>query len=241
MRILGIETATAVNSIAIIDENTILSEHTINPVESHNRHLLENIDHSLKTANLSIRDIDAVAVSVGPGSFTGIRIGISTAKSLAWASNIPLVGIPTLDALASRLPFTDHHICPILDARKRELYCALYKAKKGTIIRQTEYLVLSPETLVKRILEPTIFLGSGWIVYGKELQERLKGKAIEAPLSFHAPRGSNIALLALEKIAGGQKDDPVTLKPIYVRPSEAELNWEKKMEEKGKWNRITRD
>ncbi len=227
MRILALDTSTPVNSVCILDENGIIAEHIMGTQGSHNRYLLKNIDLCLKSAGVQLGDIDGIAVALGPGSFTGLRIGISTAKTLAWANQLPIFGIPTLDALALNVASTTYQVCPILDAKKNEIYCRLYEATGGYPKAITENMVLSPKELVKLIERPTFFFGNGWFLYGSVLKEKLADRALTLPPHFHTPRASNAASLALLRLKQGEKDNPASLKPIYVRPSEAELNLER--------------
>ncbi|KKL06136.1 hypothetical protein LCGC14_2599040 [marine sediment metagenome] len=177
MRILGIETSTMTGSVALMDEVRLIAEYTLNlprrskerrvgvsaslRKETHTSRLMSAIDKMLKDASLTIKDLNGIAVSLGPGSFTGLRIGIATAKGLAQGLNIPVVGIPTLDGLAFNLSCCQDLICPILDARKGEVYCALYKNGK----RLTKYIACKPGSLLKelksRIQPPRASLAKG--------------------------------------------------------------------------------
>ncbi len=127
MKLLGIETSTRTGSVAIVDEEEVIAEYALNIKETHTARLMPAIDHILKGAHLTIHQMDAVAVSLGPGSFTGLRIGLAAAKGLCLALRKPLMGIPTLDAFAHNICCPSHLICPLLDARKGEVYTALYR------------------------------------------------------------------------------------------------------------------
>jgi tRNA threonylcarbamoyladenosine biosynthesis protein TsaB len=168
-----------------------------------------------------------MAVSLGPGSFTGLRVGLSAVKGLALAAERPVVGVPTLDALASNLPFTPYLICPIVDARKGEVYTALYKdGESGRIEQLTPYQVLPPPLLLEKIpLQDTIFLGDGVEAYGELIKERLGAQALFAPPHLRFLRGSTVAEIGLQRFKKGEQDDISSLVPIYVRPSDAEINW----------------
>lgn len=218
-------------SMALMDEERLIAEYTLNLAETHTSRLMPAIDRILKDASLTIKDLDGIAVSLGPGSFTGLRIGIATAKGLAQGLNIPVVGIPTLDGLAFNLSHCKDLVCPILDARKGEVYCALYKNGK----RLTKYIACEPNRLLEDlrswILDPRsqiVFLGDGIEVYGDLIKKRLGKKAVFAPKSRRLPNASSIAELGLKKLRRGKKSELLTLKPIYIRPSEAELKWKEK-------------
>ncbi len=227
MRILAIDTSTAVNSVCILDNNGIVAEHTVGAQGSHNRILLRNIDTCMKAAGIRLGEINAIAVALGPGSFTGLRIGISTAKTLAWANRIRILGIPTLDALALNVPYSKHTVCTLLDARKKEVYCRLYRANGGYPEGVTENLVIAPEKIAELIDSPTIFLGDGWLLYERVLRKILGDKALSLPPSFNTIRAGNVATLARFRLEKNDTDDVQSLKPIYVRPSDAELSIQK--------------
>jgi tRNA threonylcarbamoyladenosine biosynthesis protein TsaB len=229
MKILGIDTSTSCGSIGLIDDDSVIAEYLLNIPITHSERLLSSINHVLKQAGFSIEDIEGWAISLGPGSFTGLRIGVSAIKGLAFATQRPVAGIPTLDALASNISPTPHLICPILDARKGELYTAFYRYGEGSVLRQfSPYQALSPEDLVKRIEGETIFLGSGVKTYGDYLRNALSTLAIFVPGPLNLAYGSVIAGLGLEKIRKNEVLNLPTFTPIYVRASEAEIKWKEK-------------
>jgi tRNA threonylcarbamoyladenosine biosynthesis protein TsaB len=229
MRILGVDTSTSWGSLGIIDDDAVVAEYALFREETHSARLVPAIQALLKEARLDLTEIDGLAISLGPGSFTGLRVGLSTVKGLALAAEKPVVGIPTLDALASNLPFAPYLICPLLDARKGEVYFALYKnGGGGQLERLTPYQVLSPFGLLEKIpLQETVFLGDGAEVYGELIEEHLGEKALFAPPHLKFLRGSTVAELGLGRIMQGESDDIASLVPIYVRPSDAEINWAK--------------
>ncbi len=222
MKILGIETSTSTGSIALIDDEEIIFEYTYQGPLEHSAWLIPAIDNLLKDASLSCQDIDGITVSSGPGSFTSLRVGVSTAKGLAQGLKIPIVGISTLDSLAWSLSHTEKIICPILDARRKEVYTALYKIDKSTsmlqIKRLTDYLVISPQGLIEMISEPTIFLGSGLKLYQEQMMQLLKDKEVYfAQSSLWLLRASNLALLGLKNLKAGQQEDIYSFAPLYLR------------------------
>ncbi|GAH58578.1 unnamed protein product, partial [marine sediment metagenome] len=203
MRILGIETSTMTGSVALIDEERLIAEYTLNLRETHTSRLMPTIDRVLKDASFTIKDLDGIAVSSGPGSFTGLRIGIATAKGLAQGLDIPVVGIPTLDGLAFQLFNCKDLVSPILDARKGEVYYALYKNGK----RLTKYMACEPGKLLKKIGLRVkgqglrvIFLGDGVEVYGDLIKRRLGRKAVFAPKTRRLPSAASIAELGLKRL-----------------------------------------
>lgn len=224
MKVLGIETATPVGSVALIDDEEIICEYTYQGNLDHSAWLMPAIDRLLKDSGLSCQNLEGIAVSSGPGSFTGLRIGISTVKGLAQGLKIPVVGISTLDSLACNLPWTDKIICPVLDARKKEIYTALYRGSQ----RLTDYLVIPPQQITEFISQPTIFLGNGLKLYQELIKESLKEVTppVEvtplvdvyfAPPSLWLPKASNLALLGLKALKAGKQEDINSFTPFYLR------------------------
>ena len=225
MKVLGIDTSTSCGSLGIIDDDAVVAEYALLRDETHSTRLVPAIQALLKEARLDLDEIDGIAISLGPGSFTGLRVGLSAVKGLALAAERPVVGIPTLDALASNLPFTPYVICPLVDARKGEVYTALYKDGEGGRIEQlTPYQVLAPLDLLEKIPpQETIFLGDGVEAYGELIEERLGAKALFAPPHLRFLRGSTVAEIGLQRFKKGENDNISSLVPIYVRPSDAEI------------------
>jgi tRNA threonylcarbamoyladenosine biosynthesis protein TsaB len=226
MRILGIETSTMAGSVAILADERVIAEHTLHSRVTHTERLLAAIDYMLQDATLRIDEIDAIAVSIGPGSFTGLRIGVTTAKSLAYSLHKPVIGIPSLDALAAHCLFTEHMICPLLDARKREVYAALYRNTGGQINRLSDYMVIAPEFLFQQIPEPVLVLGDGVSRYRQVIESMLGERALFADAAHNTPRASLVAQLGYKRLMDGEQDDCFMLTPLYVRKSDAEIHWE---------------
>lgn len=224
--ILALETATLCGSVALVSQDRCLAEFSLQTGETHSRRLLAGVDWLLQETNIDWPTIDAVAVSLGPGSFTGLRIGLATAKGLVLAGGAKLIGVGTLDGLAAQLfAAGDILICPVLDARKKEVYCGFYKCDDQGIPRlQGQYLVISPDELCGRIDEPVVLLGDGATFYGGLFQEKLAHFLKVVPAQVYFPRAATIGLLALEKWQQEEFLDPAGAEPIYIRPSEAELN-----------------
>lgn len=223
-KILALETATMCGSVAVMADEICVAEYSLVSQQTHSRRLLSGIDRLLVDAEISWRDIDAIAVSLGPGSFTGLRIGLSTAKGLAFATGKPLIGVGTLDGLAAQFFKAAGLICPVLDARKKEVYAALYRASEsGVCERQSDYLVLSPENLCRRIDEPVLFVGDGALLYKEKFTDQLGGRALFAPGGCCYPRAAAIGMLAVSMWKEQEFLDPAEVVPLYVRPSEAEL------------------
>ena len=227
MKILGVDTSTPVGSIGITDDESVIAEYSLNVVETHSSRLMSAIDDLLRRALLKIHDMDAFAIAIGPGSFTGLRIGLGTMKGFCYALKKPLVGVVTLDALAYNVKFADKLICPILDARRGEVYAAVYRGSSdGRLELQTDYLCTKIELLLETLAEPTIFLGDGFNRYKDTIAEMLKEKAIFTTPFFGFCRGATVALLGYERLKAGESDDYFSITPFYIRKSEAEVRFE---------------
>jgi tRNA threonylcarbamoyladenosine biosynthesis protein TsaB len=226
MRILGVDTSSSCGSLGIIDGDQVVAECTFHREETHSTRLIPSIQALLRDAKLSLKEIDGLAVSLGPGSFTGLRVGISTIKGLALADEKPVVGIPTLDVLAYNFLFTPYTICPLLDARRDEVYTALYrKGREGGLERLTSYRSMSPIVMLEEIpFMETIFAGNGVTLYGPIIKEKFGTKALIAPPYLNFIRGLTVAQLGLQRILGGERAEVTSLMPIYVRPSDAEVH-----------------
>jgi tRNA threonylcarbamoyladenosine biosynthesis protein TsaB len=227
MKILGIDTSTSCGSIGLIDDQSVISDYLLNIPVTHSERLLGAIELVLKEARFAIEDLDGWAISLGPGSFTGLRIGVSTVKGLALATRKPVTGVSTLDVLASQVSSTPYLICPILDARKGEVYTAFYRYGEGNeLIRQSDYRAIKPEDLLKKIKERTLFIGDGVKTYGNYLRDSLPSSVLFSPDQLNVPHGSAVAKLGLELLRRGEYLDLPTFTPLYVRPSEAEIKWQ---------------
>jgi tRNA threonylcarbamoyladenosine biosynthesis protein TsaB len=224
VKILALDTATSVGSIALVDGPLIKAQHTLNISATHNQRLLPGIDRILMESGWVLNDLDALAVSLGPGSFTGLRIGLSVAKGLAWATGKPLAGVPTLDALAANVPLVPYLICPVLDARKGELYTAIYRRGNEQMVeRLSPYQAIKPDELVELIKEKTVLVGDGLVRYGDYLSERLDDRMLQAPPHLNIVHAVSVAWLAEHRLRAGLEEDVSGCTPLYVRPSEAEI------------------
>jgi tRNA threonylcarbamoyladenosine biosynthesis protein TsaB len=226
MKALALETATLAGSIAIVDDiEGLIGEVKVSVKIAHAERLMPSIEWLLKASGISIKEIDVFAVSIGPGSFTGLRIGLSTVKGFAFATGKPVVPVHTLDAFARTMPFCSHPVCPMLDARKNEVYAALYRWDNDCCVKIMPESSIKPEDLLKDVNGPVVFMGEGARIYKNVISDLLKAKAIFAPLSHMFPSASTVAEIAIENIKQGVTVDPVSLTPLYIRKSEAELKW----------------
>lgn len=225
MIVLGLDTSCEIGGAALLDEDKLLAECTINCAVSHSRRLTRIIDILLKLSSVPFSSIGAFAVANGPGSFTGLRVGLSASKGFHLATAKPLLGVPTLDAISRKFEFSKHNVCPIIDARKGEVYAAIFKADSSGLKKMTPYMVISPDALCDMITETTLFSGNGLKVYGDYIGHRLGDLAIFAPVSTERSASAEVAELALERLRGGDQGEGLSLKPIYIRKSEAEIKW----------------
>jgi tRNA threonylcarbamoyladenosine biosynthesis protein TsaB len=229
MKVLGIDTSTSCGSVGLVEDNEVISEYLLNIPVTHSERLLGAIEFVLREARCSVEEIEGWAIALGPGSFTGLRIGVSTVKGLAFATGKPVAGVSTLDVIASQIAPTSYLICPILDARKKEIYTAFYRyEERGSLLRQSEYQAISPENLVGKIDERTIFVGDGVKTYGDFLLSCLPSFAILPSSYFHVSHGSMVAKLGMELLRKGEYLNLSAFSPLYVRPSEAEMKWQEK-------------
>ena len=230
--ILSIDTATPCSSVALTlgtrQGGRVVAAFSLTGKVTHSRRLLSVIDLLMVETARTWQDIDGIAISLGPGSFTGLRIGMATAKGLAAAAGKVLIGISTLDALASKC-VSDKLICAVLDARKKEVYAAFYRlGDDGLIERVSEQAVLAPQELAAQVTEPVIMVGDGALVYGDFFRTLLGERVVLAPAQLHEPSASSLGLLAEEKLIRNELLDLAEGVPTYIRSSDAELNLLKK-------------
>ena len=216
MRVLAVETSTLSGGAALLDDERVVGEYTLDVRITHSERLMAAIDRLLSDAGWTPRDLEGLAVTVGPGSFTGLRIGLSTVKGLALALTVPIAAVPTLDAMATLLPFAALPVCPVLDARKREVYASLYRWDGADMRREWNYLALAPADLARRLDEPVIVLGDAADQVDSPHARRIRP-------ARRGPSPAAVGFLGHSRLAVGDTIAPADLVPIYLRPSEAEL------------------
>lgn len=232
--ILAVDTATPCSSIALtrggIDSGEVLGLVSLSSSVTHSRRLLSGVDWLLGETGVSIDELAGYAVGLGPGSFTGLRIGMAMAKGLAGATGTPMYGVSTLDMIASRCSCTDRLVCCVQDARKKELYSAFYRTDPATgrIGRVSQIEAVSPETLVARISEPVLFIGDGLKSYGEYLTENTRHESATAPAHTWSPSADTLGLIAGDMAGRNETLEISSAVPLYVRGSDAELNLKKK-------------
>lgn len=230
MKILSIDSATAVATCAILDKDTLVGETSLNYKKQHSVLLMTMIDELLINTENTIDDIDGFVVSKGPGSFTGLRIGMATIKGLCHGTKKPFVSISTLDALAYNLAYTDGLICPILDALRGNVYTALYKFEKENLIQLSDYDNLPMDDLISTLKErneKVTFIGDGTYKFKEKIKESQDNFFI-SPIHLNIAKASSIGELGLKKLMNGEKEDLYSSIPIYLRKSQAEREYEER-------------
>jgi tRNA threonylcarbamoyladenosine biosynthesis protein TsaB len=187
------------------------------------------IDFALQSAKLALEDVDGFVVTRGPGSFTGLRIGISTIKGLVLATGKPLISVSCLEALAYQIPFQRQLICPMLDARRNEVYTAQYRWQAERLVQCQKEAVLPPAEAIKTLRAPCIFIGSGAILYQGIIRDTLNDGACFVQPWQHLLRGATIAHVGLDKMNQRQFDDVNTMRPLYLRKSDAQIHLEQRL------------
>ena len=222
MRILAVETATLAGSAAVLEGGRVVGQTHLDIALTHSERLMAMVDRLLQDCGFKASDLEGLAVSVGPGSFTGLRVGVATAKGLALALGLPVAAVPTLDALAWNLPFADVSVCPLLDARKGEVYLALYRWSGDRMERLSDYLACSPRAAAAWLSPPVIVLGDG-VGACRPFFPRLGAGLRVAPAFHSAPSAAIVGWLGQAMLQSGQAVPADQLGPMYLRPPAAEL------------------
>ena len=229
--ILGIETASLVSSVALIDSDRLLAELTIETRKTHSEQLVPHLEKLLQLAEIDKEKLTGIAVSNGPGSFTGLRIGLATAKAMSYGLKIPIVGVSTLLGMAYNIQAEEALLRPLMDAQKGNFYTGLYEIKKGKIWVLEEENIRSAEEILDLAQADSrmMLLGEGVKMLREEITERKLIAQIALP-HLRMPRASSIAYGALERFEKEDYDSAMDLVPNYIRRSEAEELWEKKQQ-----------
>ena len=229
MKILGIESAALVASVAILDEDITIAEYTTNFKKTHSETLLPMLDEIIKMTGIDCSELSAIAVSGGPGSFTGLRIGAACAKGLGLALDLPLIHVPTLDAMALNIYSSDAIIVPIMDARRNQVYTGIYKndcnleiIKDSMAVAIDELFEILRDLDNKEEIKKIIFLGDGVPVFREYIDKNLEIAHDFAPANLNRQRASNIAMLGLKLFKEGKSLLSDDMRPEYLRKSQAE-------------------
>ena len=222
MKILALDSSAVVGSVALCEDTRMVAHYTLNTGNTHSQTLLPMIESALKSAEWEIDDLDLLAVSQGPGSFTGVRIGISTVKGLAFGKNIPCAGVSTLEALAYNLRYFNGILCPVMNARRAQVYNALFACRDGVMTRLCPDRAISIAELDEELAgmeQPIYLVGDG---YDITLRGLTRTEVMPVPDELRYQSGYSVALCALAAYERGQAVDDATLAPVYLRPSQAE-------------------
>ncbi|MBI2868198.1 MAG: tRNA (adenosine(37)-N6)-threonylcarbamoyltransferase complex dimerization subunit type 1 TsaB [Chloroflexi bacterium] len=221
MKVLGIDTTGYANAVGIIDGDKVLADACTEARSDSLVKIIADIDRTLKSAGLALKDIDGFGIGLGPGSWTGIRIGVTVGKMLAYSTGRPAGGVPTLEALAGGVQAGDRLICPVIPAGAADtLYAALYRHHDGRLDRQGEYYVGGLEGLSRTLKQSVLVTGPGAGRYAARLKEFL-GTSFPLEHFESGPRGTVIARLAAQRLARGESDVTLSLSPLYLKESTA--------------------
>ncbi|WP_217587750.1 tRNA (adenosine(37)-N6)-threonylcarbamoyltransferase complex dimerization subunit type 1 TsaB [Lentibacillus saliphilus] len=224
MKILAMDTSNKALSVAIVDEGEIIAELTTNIAKNHSVRLMPAVEQIMKEANLQPSELDKIAVAKGPGSYTGVRIGLATAKSMAWALNIPVVGISSLQATVYQGRFFDGVVSPFFDARRGLVFTGLYRWTNGKLVLQREEMNVSMEAWLSELKasdQRVLFLSPEIESFRSMIKDALGEKAVIPEAPFHIARASHLAMIGMGETA----DETHILTPNYLRLAEAEAKW----------------
>jgi tRNA threonylcarbamoyladenosine biosynthesis protein TsaB len=229
MKILSIETSTMLGGVAVMGQREgLIAETKLNVKTTHSERLMSVVHQTLCQSELSLDDIDVFSVAIGPGSFTGLRIGLSTVKGLSYATGKPFVTVPTLEAFAWNFAYCPFPVCLMLDARKSEVYAAVFKWEHTGFERVVEEISIKPEDLLRQLQGDMLFAGEGVMLYRDIIVELMGGNAVFASPEKMVPSPANVALLGMEKAVRGEFTEASKAVPFYIRRSEAEVKWKGK-------------
>jgi tRNA threonylcarbamoyladenosine biosynthesis protein TsaB len=215
--LLAIDTSTRQLGVAVVDGERLVSRYELLVDYPHAVELPGAVTRVLKGAGQSLSQLEAIAVDIGPGSFTGLRIGLAFVKALSLVHKTPVIGVPSLDVLAAALPYAAASVCPLLDAKQKNVYAACYRWQEGALARDGDYYLGPPEPWLGRLKGPVVFLGDGAGLYQALWRERCP-QAQVAPQEFWLPNASTLARLGAVRFARGERDDARTLVPLYLYP-----------------------
>ena len=224
MKILAFETSAKAASVALMEKGKLLGEAYQNTGLTHSQTLMVMAEDLLKTCNLTPKDVEAVAVAAGPGSFTGVRIGVAAAKGFAWGGELPCYGVSTLEAMARNLGAYQGYVVPAMDARRSQVYTAIFYVEKGTFTRVAEDMAISLEELkekIKNFQEPVFLVGDGALLCYNTLLEEVPGLVLPPEHRMHQ-RAAGVALAAQVMMDAGEPGNGAELTPNYLRLSQAE-------------------
>lgn len=234
MKLIALDSSGLVASVAIVTEDAVLAEYTVNYKKTHSQTLLPMLDEIVKMVGLDLSEVDGIAIAEGPGSFTGLRIGAATAKGLGLALGKPIIPVPTMDGLAYNLFGTDRLICPMMDARRNQVYTGLYECKEdrlNVLIEQKAADVKDMIEEINQIGRSVIFLGDGTSAYETIIKENIKVEYQFAPAHLSRQRAAAIGGLAIQYFKQNKIQKAAEHAPVYLRLSQAERERAEKLKE----------
>ena len=235
MKILALDSSGIVASVAILEDDILLAEYTVNYKKTHSQTLLPMLDEIVKMTELDLESVDAIAVAAGPGSFTGLRIGSATAKGLGLALKKPLIGVPTVEALAYNLVDVQGLVCPIMDARRNQVYTGIYRFRDHQLQIVEDQMAVPMENLLEKLneLEESVtFLGDGVPVFQRQIRESLNVPFFFAPSHVNRQRAAAVGALGMIYFRQGRTQSAVEHTPEYLRVSQAEREREERQKKK---------
>jgi tRNA threonylcarbamoyladenosine biosynthesis protein TsaB len=221
MKILGFDTAAPTNTIGLIDDDRMLADYAWEARDNSLQRIILNIDLVLKRGGVALGEIDGLAVGIGPGSWTGAKVGVTVAKTLAYVTNKPLCGVTSFEALAYQRRNTSTQICPLVHAGKETVYAALYRPRGKSLVRKGDFYVGDIKGLAGAVKEPTLFLGKPAHLYRQTLSKEL-GPLASFGSPSDSPSGCAFAWIALPRLRKGNSDDTLSLAPLYLKESLAQ-------------------
>lgn len=231
MKILAVDTSATAASVAVAEENKLIGEFSINTALTHSQTLIPMMNELLKNIGLSVNDIDAVAVNAGPGSFTGVRIGVAAVKGIAFPNNLPCVSISTLESMAYNMLGNDCIVCSVMDARRSQVYNALFRVNGCTVVRMTDDRALSLTDLKLKLMninEKVVLVGDGAVLCSDFLDSELENVTL-SPFNNRIQTASSVAYAAFEKINKGETLTADEIMPVYLRLPQAQRELNKKL------------
>ncbi len=231
MRVLAIDTSTSTGGVALRDDNRLLGAISVSVDLTHSEGLMPALDALLSRCGIRVNEIDAVACSVGPGSFTGLRVGVASAQGLASARGLPCVALPTLDLLAWQAPFSQYQLCPIISARKGWIYTRFFRWDDKQPNPTSDEYSIEIDELISKIQEQTIIYGPALPEYREMLLGVLGDECIQPPDTLNTPNPVVLAELGMKKLQQGGAISAQDLLPHYIAASQAEVNWKQRRQQ----------
>ncbi len=227
MKVVGIETSGLIGNIAVCDGNTVVGRKTYGKNLSHGKEIVSSLESIFNEIKWEPNDIELIAVSIGPGSYTGLRIGVTCAKTLAYGLGKPVINVPRLDVLVENVKDNNvKTICPVIDAKRRSVYACIYDRNNNITTRITDFLIISPNSLIDMLPDNTLIFGDGITPYNDIFAQ--KGLTILSDDKLGIADAANVARLGMERYEQGMRCEINSLVPLYLRRSEAEEKLESK-------------